>query len=216
MSLAPPKRPSVFHITHVKNLASIINAGGLHSDATMIRAGGPNAAIGMSSIKARRLAIDVPCHPGSKVGEYVPFYFCPRSIMLYVIHRQNHPDLTYKDGQGPIVHLEADLHEVVTWANAQGRAWAFSPSNAGAYYTNFRSNLADLGEIDWMAVAATDFRDATVKEGKQAEFLVRDEFPWKLVRRIGAYSQSIKAAVQTAIAAAGHRPPVEIIPGRYY
>jgi hypothetical protein len=36
--------------------------------------------VGMSEIKRRRLeALDVDCHPGSKVGEYVPFYFCPRN-----------------------------------------------------------------------------------------------------------------------------------------
>jgi hypothetical protein len=212
---APPPRPSVFHITHIKNLASII-ADGLLSDAAMIQAGGPNASIGMSNIKQRRLSLDVSCHPGSKVGEYVPFYFCPRSIMLYVIHCQNHPDLTYKDGQRPIVHLEADLHEVVSWASGIGRPCAFTLSNAGAYYTNFRSDLAQLDEIDWTAVAATDFRDKAVREAKQAEFLVRDEFPWRLVRRIGVLSQSMKTTVETAIAAASHRPPVEIIPGWYY
>jgi hypothetical protein len=46
----------------------------------------------------------------------VPFYFCPRSLMLFVIYRQNHPDLAYRDGQEPIVHQEADLHEVVNRA----------------------------------------------------------------------------------------------------
>jgi len=40
----------------------------------------------MSTIKARRLYdLEVDCHPGTKVGEYVPFYFCPWSIMLYLL-----------------------------------------------------------------------------------------------------------------------------------
>jgi ssDNA thymidine ADP-ribosyltransferase, DarT len=93
--------------------------------------------IGMSGIKARRLALPVPCHAGDCVGDYVPFYFCPRSIMLYVIHCANHPELTYRGGQEPIIHLEADLHGVVGWAQQQGRRWAFSLSNAGANYTEF-------------------------------------------------------------------------------
>jgi ssDNA thymidine ADP-ribosyltransferase, DarT len=212
----PPSRPSIFHIAHVRNLASIVADGGLRSDAAMMQAGGPSASIGMSAIKQRRLSLDVTCHPGDTVGEYVPFYFCARSIMLFVIHRQNHPDLTYRDGQGPIVHLEADLNEVVAWAAGIGRRWAFTSSNAGARYTDFRSDLANLDEIDWTAVAATDFRKAAIKEPKQAEFLVRDEFPWSLVRRIGVFSQAVKTTVETAIASAGHRPPVEIIPGWYY
>ena len=74
----------------------------------------------MSVIKARRLfELEVDCHPGTKVGEYVPFYFCPRSIMLYLFYRGNHPDLDYTGGQRPLVHLEADVHEVVEWAKAK-------------------------------------------------------------------------------------------------
>ena len=38
--------------------------------------------------------------------------------MLYVVSRRNHPSLTYTAGQAPIVHLEADLHTVVGWANS--------------------------------------------------------------------------------------------------
>jgi len=101
LSVSPsPPRPQIYHITHVDNLPSIIAAGGLFSDALMLAQGGPAAGIGMSKIKTRRLALPVDCHPGDKVGDYVPFYFCPRSIMLFVIHRANHPDLTYRGGQG--------------------------------------------------------------------------------------------------------------------
>jgi hypothetical protein len=99
----PPARPKIYHITHVENLRDIIAAGGLVSDAEMIARGGPAAAIGMSSIKRRRVEqLELGCHPGTKVGDYVPFYFCPRSIMLFVIYCANHPELTYRGGQGPI------------------------------------------------------------------------------------------------------------------
>lgn len=52
-------------------------------------------------------------HPGLYVGQCVPFYFCPRSVMLYVIYCANHDELSYRGGQGPILHLEADLYETV-------------------------------------------------------------------------------------------------------
>ncbi|HNQ56172.1 MAG TPA: DUF4433 domain-containing protein [Candidatus Desulfobacillus denitrificans] len=205
-----PPQPRLYHITHVDNLPAILAAGGLHSDAAMIAAGGPAAAIGMSSIKQRRLTLPVRCHPGDLVGGYVPFYFCPRSIMLYLIHRANHPELAYRGGQGPILHLEADLGETVAWAAAEGRRWAFSLSNAGAVYTEFRDRLDQLGEVDWAAVAATDFSNALVKEGKQAEFLVRDFFPWHLVRRIGVIDAGIYGQVLHALSGAAHRPAVEV------
>ena len=179
-------------------------------------AGGPAAGIGMGSIKQRRLALPVKCHAGDLVGGYVPFYFCPRSIMLYLIHCANHPELAYRGGQRPILHLESDLREAVAWAEATGRRWAFTLSNAGAVYTEFRNRLDQLDEVDWAAVASTDFRDAQVKEGKQAEFLIRDFFPWHLVRRIGAIDAGVYGQALRALEGAAHRPAVEVRREWYY
>ena len=182
----------------------------LWSDAEVVRRGPGGTTIGMGGITARRLGLPVECHPGDHVGEFVPFYFCPRSIMLNVIHRANDPELAYREGQRPIVHLEADLHEVVAWADANGRRWAFSLSNAGAYYTQFHSRADQLDEVNWPAVAATDFRGAEVKEGKQAEFLVHQQFPWRLVERIGVLAPGVAQQVADALRGAAHRPVVEI------
>ena len=212
----PPARPKIYHITHVANLAGIVAGGQLLSDATMIDQGGAAVTIGMSVIKQRRLHLPVRCHPGDKVGQYVPFYLCPRSIMLYVIHCKNHPDLAYRGGQGDIVHLEGDLAQVVNWATAAKRRWAFSLSSAGANYTQFRASLAELDQVNWIAVGATDFRSPEVKEGKQAEFLIHESFPWHLVSRIGVKSVGVHTQAMTLIASAAHQPPVTVEPGWYY
>lgn len=212
----PPDRPQLYHITHIDNLPSILQDDGLRSDAAMLARGGPAAAIGMSSIKARRLRLPVKCFPGDRVGDYVPFYFCPRSVMLYLLHRGNHPELNYQGGQTPILHLAADMHEVVDWANEEGRRWAFSLSNAGAVYTEFRNRLDQLDQVNWAAVAATDFRQPQIKEGKQAEFLVRDFLPWRMIRRIGVYSRSVYEQVSTILGAGAGRPLVEIRREWYY
>lgn len=206
-----PARPCIYHITHVDNLAQVAADGALLSDAVMARRGGPAAAIGMSAIKQRRLSeLRVKSYPETLVGEYVPFYFCPRSIMLYHIYMANHPELTYRGGQGPIVHLEADLIEAVAWADEQPRRWAFSLSNAGARYAEFRDSLDDLDEIDWEAVSNTDFRSPEVKEGKQAEFLMYESLPLALVRRIGAYSETVAEQAAAALADTPAAPPVAV------
>lgn len=211
-----PRRPKIYHITHVENLAAIASRG-LISDAQIVERGGPMQMIGMSTIKRRRIEeLAVDCHPGTLVGEYVPFYFCPRSIMLYVIHCANHPELTYRGGQGPIVHLEADLHKVVAWANERGILWAFSLSNAGSYYTQFRTGIEELDQLDWDDIAATDFRSATVKEHKQAEFLIYETFPFDLVERIGVRTGAIQNQASVVIEASSHRPPIEVRPEWYY
>jgi len=89
----PPDEPKIYHIVHVDKLASIIADGCLWCDAVMVTKPGLGTVIGMNTIKQRRLVLPVDCHPGDHVGDYVPFYFCARSIMLYVIHRANHPEV---------------------------------------------------------------------------------------------------------------------------
>lgn len=211
----PPNAPKIYHIVHVDKVGAIAQ-GGLRSDAAMRQANGAGTVIGMNSIKNRRLTLPVSCHQGTHVGEYVPFYFCSRSIMLYVIYCANHPELEYRGGQGPIVHLEADLHETIGWADAQLRRWAFTPANAGAYYTPFHADVAALDQLNWPAIAERDFRSADVKEAKQSEFLVHDRFPWELVRRIGVRDNAIAARAHEAMQHAAHRPPIEIQPSWYY
>ena len=95
-----PERPQIYHITHVDNLAKIIADGVLWSDRERLDRGIDCALVGMNKIKQRRLEeIVVDCHPATKVGEYVPFYFCPRSVMLYILWRGNHPEVTYREAR---------------------------------------------------------------------------------------------------------------------
>lgn len=210
-----PARPKLYHIAHVDRLPSIVADQCLWCDREVARRAPPGTTIGMSGIKQRRLdELRLTSHPALFVGDCVPFYFCPRSVMLYLIHQGNHPELGYRGGQGPIVHFEADLHAVVAWAGAQARRWAFTLSNAGARYFEDRSDLGQLGEIDWNAVQARDWRQC--KDGKQAEFLLEMSFPWHLVERIGVQSRATYTSVVNALPPRGHRPPVEIRPEWYY
>ena len=122
-----PAQPKLYHITHIDNLVSIIEAGCIEADGRRVGQGGGQTSIGMTEIKRRRLhEIHVSCHPNTRVGEYVPFYFCPRSIMLYILYKGNHPDLThYRDGQGPVLHLQVDMGAAVSWARSARGALGF-------------------------------------------------------------------------------------------
>ncbi|NMD42240.1 MAG: DUF4433 domain-containing protein [Firmicutes bacterium] len=211
-----PDTPYIYHITDVSNLSSIIEDGGLWSDAEMVKQSKPVLSVGMNPIKQRRFRLPVKCYPHDRVADYVPFYFCPRSIMLFIIHCSNHPDLVYRGGQGQIIHLEADFCKVINWANSSRNRWAFTHANASAYLTEFHNRLDDLGEIDWEAVAARDFRARRVREGKQAEFLVYQFFPWHLIQRIGVSSEPVQEQVAGALAGASHRPKVQILHRWYY
>jgi len=213
--MAVPRQPKLYHIVHWNRLSSIVGDGYLYCDAHFAGKG-PQAGtgIGMPKIKQRRLSKTLASHPNLCVGQCVPFYFCSRSVMLYLIHQGNNPDLQFKDGQEPIVHLEADMHAVVRWANTNARKWAFTLTNAGSTFFEDRSNLECLDEVDWKAVEARDWRSC--KDGKQAEFLVQECFPWHLVERIGVENKTTYREVVNILPTAGHRPAVEVIPAWYY
>ncbi len=212
--MPPPAEPKIYHIVHVDRLSSIIRDEALLPDSVLQRDSRPGTKIGMNTIKQRRLTESLSCHPGLNVGDCVPFYFCARSVMLYLIHRANHPDLDYRGGQEPIVHLEADLHETVKWAEPLGHRWAFTLSNAGSSYFEDRCDLEQLKEIDWGAVHARDWQHR--KEGKQAEFLVERYFSWTLIQRVGVLSLRTQRKARDAIRASGHQPATELIPRWYY
>jgi hypothetical protein len=215
-----PARPKIYHIVHVDRLPSIVADGFLWSDAVMVERQGVGTTIGMSDIKARRLnELSLSCHPDLRVGQCTPFYFCSRSVMLYLIYRKNEK-LTYRGGQEAIIHLEADLNAAITWAQQNDQRWVFTLSNAGAYYFEDRSDIAKLSDINWDAVQARQWAgngvSPSMKEGKQAEFLIERAFPWHLVERIGIYSRTYVEPVSNAMQGTAHRPGIEIKRDWYY
>ncbi|MDO9535555.1 MAG: DarT ssDNA thymidine ADP-ribosyltransferase family protein [Bacillota bacterium] len=78
------------------------------------------------------------------------------------------------------------------------------------------NRLDQIDEVDWEAVATTDFRNPEVKEGKQAEFLVYEFFPWHLIQRIGVQCSSTHNRVIRALRECADKPAVEILPNWYY
>jgi hypothetical protein len=202
-----PERTLIYHITDVANLQGILDDGGLNADAVMATRN--PTIIGYDHIKQRRLKeISVECCGNRFVGEFVPFYFCPRSPMLFTINLG-------KTGRPPgcqnnILHLVA----CVAFGASLGREWAISDGNAGAFHTSFYSTLEALEALDWTAIRATDWRGKTHQ--KSAEFLVADFFPWLGVTKIVCHNSAVRARVQELIRNQQHQPVVEANKNWYY
>ena len=172
-------------------------------------------SIGISNIKDRRLQQSrLRSHPDLFVGDCVPFYFCPRSVMLYLLHRANHPNLGYRGGQEPIVHLEADLHRVMAWAEAKQQRWAITFSCAGSAYFEDSNIKEAIGKLDWDAIAARQWTNC--KEGKQAEFLLEERFPFHLIERIGVFGSPTYRLAVNSLQGVSDKPLVEVRPEWYY
>lgn len=216
MLMPIPANPKLYHIVHVDRLASIIATGGLLCDEQMTAQKNAGTIIGMTDIKQRRLQeLTLDTYPDLYVGQCVPFYFCPRSIMLYVIYKKNSLNLVYTGGQVPIVHLQADLHAVVAWATTQQqRRWAFTLTNAGSRFFEDRNDLNQLSKLNWQAIQTNQWWSC--KDDKQAEFLLEQCFPWHLVEAIGVHSAPTYQKVVNKLQTTQHRPTVTLKPEWYY
>lgn len=207
-----PHRPDntlIYHITDVVNLPAILAAGGLHSDAVMARRT-PAVVIGYDHIKLRRLReIRVPCCGDRFVGEFVPFYYCPRSPMLYTINR----GATGRPAgcQRTIIHLVSRVADGL----ALDRPWAISDGNAGAFHASFYADADALErELNWAAIEARQWQGMTHQ--KAAEFLVADFFPFERIHLIGCHNQPVANRVRDMLNDQPHRPAVRVETGWYY
>ena len=210
-----PPSVKIYHIVHIDKLPSIIKDGELLCDAVIQNRAPVGTTIGMSKIKKRRMKeLTLSSYPDLHVGDCVPFYFCPRSVMLYLIFARNHPELDYRGGQESIVHLVADMHETMFWAVQNTLRYAFTTSNAGSAYFDDYTKEEDLNKINWDAVQAHDWREC--QEEKQAEFLIENRFPWNLIEKIGVYSREQYSQLSGILSTANYRPPVEIKQDWYY
>jgi hypothetical protein len=209
-----PNNPKIYHILHLDNLASIIKDGYLFSDALMQKKT-LSTKVGMNHIKERRLTSSLSSYPDLMVGECVPFYFCPRSVMLYLLYRSNSPDLNYRGGQEPVIHLESNIQDATNWADRNQKRWAFTLSNAGSFYFEDRNDLSQLNEINWDAVQSNKW-SGDFLEKKQAEFLTEDQFPWELVSTIGVINPQVYTQVSQILCKASYKPKLQCEPSWYY
>ena len=202
-----PKDPAIYHITHLDNLAGILREGGLWCDAQRIARNLISTNIGHLHIKQRRLSRPVTTSAGGALGDYVPFNFCPRSVMLFAVHK-GHQD--YGGGQESIVHLVS----TVSLATGLGRAWAFTDRHAELAHALYFDTSRDLAEVPWPVMSQTYWRD--VKEERQAEFLVRDFFPWTAVVEVAGMNAKAVQRIRAALAKSSHLPRVTVHRDWYY
>lgn len=209
-----PEHVKVVHILHVDKLASVIQAGGLYCDAEVRRRNLGGTEIGLRHIKERRAKHALRSYPELHVGDCVPFYFWPRSVMLYKFYKHDDPELSYAGGQEPIVHLVADFNLTADWADKQGVRWVFTDSNAGSALFEEYTDRGDLQKLDWQAISAEDWRDC--REAKQAEFLLEHFFPFELVQHIGVFSEDYQRQVCAILKGTKFRPRVQANRKWYY
>ena len=193
-----PNPTPIFRFIHVDNLHIYLRRGGMHAAACWPDDGLIWKANHDEEVQSKRQTKHVPCGPGGTLHDYVPFYFGPRSPMLYRLHTGWVKG--YTEGQEPLVCLVSTAQTVAT----SNLGFAFSDGHGIAGFTKWFDRLADLEQVDWQASYATWWRDTVedmdMERRKQAEFLVHRFCPWQCVQEIGVLNRSMKAQVEAILA----------------
>jgi hypothetical protein len=195
-------------------LPLILSDGALLCKSEMNRRGRVFRNIAHQTIQDRRATTAVPCCRGGCLHDYVPFYFAPRSPMLYSISRGNVAG--YAEGQEPVLHLVTHAQHV----GAAALPFAFTNGHATVYPSGFWDDLNRLAEVDWSVMPLIYWNDTLSdpdrKRRRQAEFLLYHACPWTIITEIGVINARMKAWVETKLQFAEHSPAVTVRRDWYY
>jgi hypothetical protein len=135
--MAPNPTP-IYHITPIENLRMILETGELRAKRALDQEDTGYTNIAHQTIQDRRAHTPVPCGPRGVLHDYVPFYFAPRSPMLYSISRGYVAG--FASGQQSIIHLVSTAQVV----RASGLGFVFTDGHGIMAITDFYDNLTDL------------------------------------------------------------------------
>lgn len=185
----------IYHITHISNLGSIIKGKGLVSTNTLQVDKSPFMDIAYGEIQLRRSEKNVPLPPYGKLHDYVPFYFAPRSPMLYTINRGNVRH--YQGGQQEIIYLVSSVQRV----QEKDIPFVFTDGHAVIGYSEFFNEVKDLDQVDWGVMTSHMWTDTVEapdrKRRRQAEFLAFKQFPLDCVIEVGTFNRSYSDKVMS-------------------
>jgi len=188
-------RARIFRITHRDNVPWILDHG-LHAPKGRVL--DPNFRnIGNLDLIDKRAHRVVRVGPGGTLGDYVPFYFTPFSIMMFNIHTG------YNVRQVPneeVVILVSSLNKV-----AELRIpFVFTDQHAYPLMANYFTDLKNLDQVDWDLLNRRDFKhdpdDPGKKERYQAEALVWQHLPIAALLGICSYSSAVDEGIKAELA----------------
>jgi hypothetical protein len=192
-----PMPTPLYHFTSIHHLASIIDRGllcdnGAVTDLLAVE-------VGNRGIKERRRHRAVPVGPRGVVADYVPFYFAPRSPMLYAIAMGNVPE--YTGSTDPLLYLVTTADRLAEL----GLPMLFTDRNAVLTAAHFTPHLADLDTlIDWPLMGATMWNNTPSepdrRERRMAECLVHHQVPWRAITYVTARTPARAAEARATLA----------------
>ncbi|MBV6712505.1 type II toxin-antitoxin system toxin DNA ADP-ribosyl transferase DarT [Paenibacillus chitinolyticus] len=209
-----PNPTFIYHITNIENLHSIFNNSGLVCINQLHEDGSSFVNIAYEQIQSRRSEKQVPLPPYGNLHDYVPFYFAPRSPMLYTINQGNVAQ--YQGGQKQIIYLVSTVQQVLS----EKIPFVFTDGHAIMSYSEFFNDPVDLKQIDWGIMSSRYWNDTIEypdrKRKRQAEFLAFEFFPIDSVLEIGVINDTFQDQALKILQSNSINIPVNVRREWYY
>lgn len=207
-----PVPTRIVHFTHISHLPTVASKGLLCDTAA---SGVMTAEVGNRGIKEMRRRRPVEAGAGGVVGDYVPFYFAPRSPMLSAIYHGRVPG--YTEGQDPIVYLVTSVERLVEL----GLAPVFTDRNAALAVAEMTTDVRALDDlVDWELMEATWWNntpeDPERRERRMAECLVHQRVPWEAFVGVVTRNEARATEAQALLATVGGSTTVKSRPEWYF
>ena len=209
-----PTQTKLYHFTHVDNLATVLTQG-LWCDAEMQGSSLLAKEVGDRAVKDRRRSLPVGAGAGGVTADYVPFYFAPRSPMMYVISKGGVPE--YTGGLDPLIYL-ITIPELLQAHDCQ---CVISDGNCASTITRFGEDPAFLDTtIDWDLMRERYWHN-TPEDGdrmrrRAAEFLVHRHVPASAIHSLATRNTRMLERVQRLLVEHSVELPATVEADWYY
>lgn len=184
----------IFRITHIQNLAWIMD-NGLHCQSSLVS--DPDfTPIGRTSLIEQRTDLPIRHKSGGNLSDYIPFYFVPKTPMLYNIVTGRGVRLRTPE---EIVVIISSIHKALGF----GAEVIFTDRAAYMETANFHHELAKLASLPWVAFNRFDFKrqvdDLDAFDRYRAEALVKRHLPIQGILAIGVFRQYAEPQVNKIV-----------------
>ncbi|WP_162242889.1 DarT ssDNA thymidine ADP-ribosyltransferase family protein [Leifsonia sp. Root112D2] len=207
----------IYHLTHISNLAGILERGAMLADASEGWESRPAVDIASAANREARRSMMVAGESEPSVAGYVPFFLSPNAGVWESIRTHAADPRLSSEAYGHDVYDYVILVSTVKTAFAHtselgsvdDASVMVANGDATATFTRFATSH-EASERMLRIMRADEESEAMLA----AEFLVRDAFPIEHVTLIGVANDKVRQAVRAVVSSSQspHRPKVAVYP----
>ncbi len=209
----------IYHLTHIRNLAGILESGALLADTSAAWTTRPAVDISSGPNRDARRTVLVAGDGSASVAGYVPFFLSPNARLW---------DGLLTGTADPRLSADAHTAEIFDFVILVSTVKKLRDAHAAAAVEEEAEAVAAVVVTDGDAAGALTRIGATPESCDsllrrlradaesdailRAELLVAETFPFDLVTLVGVANDKVRDEVRSILATSAHRPKVAVYP----